>query len=82
MRIFGARHAIRAARIYLLFLPPYSPDPNPIEQAFTKLKHRMRKTQARSRENLWRAVGSILDSFTPDQCANYLPNKGYAAVKT
>jgi len=70
----AVRKAIRAAGAHLPFPPPYSPDLNPVEQAFAKLKHRMRKTKARSRENLWRAVESILDSFTPDQCANYPAN--------
>ena len=76
------REAVRAAGAHLLIPSPYSPDLNPIEQAFAKLKHWMRKTQARSRENLWRAVRSILDSFTPDQCAKHLTNTKYAAVKT
>lgn len=78
----AVRKAIRAVGAHLLFLPPYSPDLNPIEQAFAKLKHWMRKTATRSRDTLWRAVGEILDRFTPDECANYLTNAGYASVKT
>ncbi len=53
-----------------------------IEQAFAKLKHGMRSEAARSRETLWRTVGTILDRFTPEECANYLGNAGYASVKT
>ncbi len=78
----AVRRAIRNAGAHLLFLPPYSPDLNPIEQAFSKLKHWMRNTAARTRETLWRAVGAILDRFTPDECANYFESAGYASVKT
>jgi transposase len=77
----AVRRAIRQVGAHLLFLPPYSPDLNPIEQAFAKLKHWMRKTASRSRDSLWRAVGAIIDRFTPDECANYLKNAGYASVK-
>jgi len=75
------RRAIRAARAHLLFLPPYSPDLNPIEQAFAKTKHWLRNAAARCRETLWRTVGSILNRFTPSECANYFQNAGYASVK-
>jgi transposase len=78
----AVRQAIRAAGAHLLFLPPYSPDLNPIEQAFSKLKHWMREAGARTRDTLWRAVGTILDRFTPEECANYFQNAGYASVKT
>jgi transposase len=78
----AVRRAIRQAGAHLLFLPPYSPDLNPIEQAFAKLKHWMRKTASRSRDSLWRAVGAIIDRFTPDECANSLQHAGYASVKT
>ena len=78
----SVRKAIRAAKAHLLFLPPYSPDLNPIEQTFAKLKHWIRKTAARSQETLWRAVAMVLDRFTPQECANYLTNAGYASVKT
>lgn len=77
----AVRKAIRAAQAHLLFLPPYSPDLNPIEQAFAKLKHWMRNAETRSRETLWRAVGNILDQITQKECANYLVNAGYASVK-
>ncbi len=76
----AVRRAIRAAGAHLLFLPPYSPDLNPIEQAFAKLKHWLRDAAVRTRDALWRAVGTILDRFSPDECANYLANSGYASV--
>jgi transposase len=75
-----ARQAIRAAGAHLLFLPPYSPDLNPIEQFFSKLKHLLRKAQPRTVETTWRKVGELLDLFAPAECANYLKNSGYAAV--
>lgn len=77
----AVRDAIRSVGAHLLFLPPYSPDLNPIEQAFAKLKHWMRDAATRSQETLWRTVGTILDRFTPNECANYLKNAGYASVK-
>ncbi len=76
----AARAAIRNAGAHLLYLPPYSPDLNPIEQAFAKLKHWMRDARARNRETLWHAVGDILDKFTEEECSNYLKNAGYASV--
>ncbi len=75
-----ARAAIRKAGAHLLFLPPYSPDLNPIEQVFSKLKHLMRKEQPRTIEETWRSAGTLLDRFTPQECANYLVNSGYASV--
>jgi len=73
------RKAIRQAKARLLFLPKYSPDLNPIEQVFSKLKHLLRKSQARSYDGLLKAAGGLLDAFDPDECANYLRNSGYAA---
>jgi len=61
----------------LLYLPPHSPDLNPIEQAFAKLKAPPRKAAARTREALWITIGHPLDTFTPDECRNYLANSGY-----
>ena len=72
--------AIRAAGARLWFLPPYSPDLNPIEQVFAKLKHLLRKAAERSKEALWRRIGDLLTQFTPQECANYLVNSGYASV--
>ena len=73
------RKAIREAGARLLFLPKYSPDLNPIEQVFAKLKHLLRKAQARSYDGLTEAVARLLDTFPSDECANYLRNSGYAA---
>lgn len=73
------RRAIRKAGARLLFLPKYSPDLNPIEQVFAKLKHLLRKAQARSYDALLEATAKLLDAFTPGECANYLRNSGYAA---
>jgi transposase len=74
------RKAVRAAGAHLLFLPPYSPDLNPIEQVFAKLKHLLRKAAKRTAETTWRHIGELLDQFPPDECANYPANSGYAAV--
>lgn len=71
------RHAIRAAGAKLFFLPKYSPDLNPIEQVFAKLKQLLRKAAARSFEALCDAIGQILTCFTPQECANYFTNSGY-----
>jgi putative transposase len=76
------RRAIRAAGVKLFFLPKYSPDLNPIEQAFAKIKHGMRQAQKRNVEELWRHLGSLIGTIRPDECANYLENAGYASVKT
>jgi putative transposase len=72
------RQAIRAVGARLLFLPKYSPDLNPIEQVFAKLKHLLRKAAARNFDAVCTAIGQLLDSFTPQECANYLANSGYA----
>jgi transposase len=74
------RKAIRAAGARLLFLPPYSPDLNPIEQVFAKLKTLLRKAAERSVETAWRRIGILLDAFSPHECANYLRNSGYASI--
>lgn len=76
----AVRQAIRAVGAKLIFLPPYSPDLNPIEQVFAKLKHLMRKAAERSVEATWRHAGTLLDDFKPDECARYFKNSGYASV--
>ncbi len=76
------RQLIKAAGARLWFLPPYSPDLNPIEQAFAKIKHWMRMAQKRTIEETWRHIGSLIHTITPNECANYLNNAGYASVKT
>jgi transposase len=75
----AAREAIEAAGARLLFLPPYSPDFNPIEQAFSKLKAHLRKAAERTIHGLWNAIGRILDLYSPQECANYFENAGYDA---
>jgi transposase len=72
------RNAIRSVGARLLFLPPYSPDLNPIEQVFAKLKHLMRKAAERTAEATWKRSGTLLNLFKPDECAKYLANSGYA----
>jgi transposase len=79
-KVSGVRELIEAAGASLLYLPPYSPDLNPIEQLFAKLKHLMRMAEPRTVEATWRKVGQILDLFSPAECANYLKNSGYASV--
>lgn len=74
----AVRKAIRAVGARLLFLPPYSPDLNPIEQVFAKLKHMLRRSQERTTEQTWRRIGTLLENFTPQECCNYLVNSGYA----
>jgi len=76
----AARDAIRAKGAHLIFLPPYSPDLNPIEQVFAKLKHLLRNAEPRDVEATWRKVGQLLDLFSPDECANYFRNSGYVSV--
>jgi transposase len=76
----AVRRAIRAAGAKLFFLPPYSPDLNPIEQVFAKLKTLLRKAAERTVEATWRRIGSLLTAFTPAECANYLANAGYAST--
>lgn len=74
------RQAIRSVGARLLFLPPYSPDLNPIEQMFAKLKHHLRKAAERTAEATWKRIGSLLDAFSAEECANYLVNSGYASA--
>lgn len=75
----GVRAAIGAAGASLLYLPPYSPDFNPIENAFAKLKAMLRKAAARTVEGLWNTIGRIIDAFSPAECANYFTAAGYDA---
>jgi transposase len=76
----AVRQAIRAAGAKLFFLPPYSPDLNPIEQMFAKMKTLLRKADARGVDDTWRRIGALLDCFTPTECANYFKNAGYAST--
>ncbi len=76
-KVAGVREAVAARGASLLDLPPYSPDLNPIEQAFAKLKALLRAVAARTVEELWAAIGSLLDRFSPAECARYLAHRGY-----
>jgi transposase len=77
-KMTGIREAIAAVGASVLYLPPYSPDLNPIEQVFAKLKALLRKAATRSREALWTTIGRLLETFSPTECQNYLANSGYA----
>jgi len=73
----AVRQAIRSAGAKLFFLPKYSPDLNPIEQVFAKLKHLLRKEAARTVEAICSSIGRLLGTYTPQECANYFKNSGY-----
>jgi transposase len=76
-KVAGVRTAIEAAGAMLLFIPPYSPDLNPIEQAFSKLKALLRARKLRTIKALWNALGSLVECFTPQECANFFRHDGY-----
>ena len=75
----AARLAIEATGATLRLLPPYSPDLNPIEKLFSKLKTMLRKAAHRTVDALWREIGTLLETFSPQECANYLKSSGYCA---
>jgi transposase len=77
-KVAGVRQRFEACGATLLYLPPYSPDLNPIELAFAKLKALLRKAAERSIDALWSRIGRILAEFTPQECANYFRHAGYA----
>ncbi len=79
-KVVGVREAIETVGASLLYLPPYSPDFNPIEMAFSKLKALLRKAAERTVEGLWTAIGRLVDVFTPAECANYFAAAGYDAA--
>lgn len=74
----GIAQAIAAQGAQLLYLPPYSPDLNPIEQAFAKLKAKLRQAAERTREGLWQTIGHILELYPPQECRNFFKQAGYA----
>ncbi|WP_155904966.1 IS630 family transposase [Methylopila sp. M107] len=76
----AVREAIRNAGARLAFLPPYSPDLNPIEQVFAKLKHMLRRAQERTVETTWRRIPTLLNDFSAEECRNYIVNAGYASI--
>jgi len=79
-KVAGIRATIEARGAILLYLPPYSPDFNPIENAFAKLKALLRKAAERTIDGLWAAIGRLIDTFTPSECANYFTAAGYDAT--
>ena len=79
-KVAEVRTKIEAAGAQLLYLPPYSPDLNPIELAFSKLKSLLRKAAARSIPDLWKAIGQSIDEFTPQECQNFFAHDGYASA--
>ena len=76
----AVREAIKAAGARLFFLPPYSPDLNPIEQTFSKIKHWMRMASERTVEATWKRVGKLIGTIKPQECQNYFINSGYASI--
>src|SRR5262252_4725146 len=79
-KVAGVREAIEAAGAVLLYLPPYSPDLNPIEQLFAKLKALLRKAAKRTIEGLWSTIGRLLDDLSAEECARYLAHDGYGSI--
>ena len=78
----AVRKAIRTTGARLFFLPPYSPDLNPIEQAFAKIKHLLRKAKQRTITTVWQTIGQILNAFSPEECQNYFINAGWSRLKS
>jgi len=76
-KVIGVRQAIENAGATLLYLPPYSPDFNPIEMAFSKLKAGLKKAALRTIDELWKIIGVLIDQFTPTECQNYFKAAGY-----
>lgn len=76
-KVAGVREIVEAAGAKIFYLPPYSPDLNPIEQVFSKLKTLLRKAMARSFDTLWKTIGRLLALFKPQECNNYFKNAGY-----
>jgi transposase len=79
-KVDGVRQALAAVGASVLFLPPYSPDLNPIEQLFAKLKTALRQLAARTTEELWQAICRLLATTPADECANYLCHCGYGST--
>jgi transposase len=79
-KVHGVRQAITAVGARALYLPPYSPDLNPIERLFSKLKTLLRKAAKRSTEELWKEIGELLNTITSSECANYFASSGYVCT--
>ena len=78
-KVRGVREAILAAKATLLYLPPYSPDLNPIEKLFSKLKALLRKAATRTVDALWKEIGALLGTISPEECANYFASCQYVS---
>jgi transposase len=78
-KVAGIEQAIRAAGAQLLYLPPYSPDYNPIEQVFSKLKTLLRRAATRTVDGLWSAIGKLIVEFAPNECVQYIRHAGYSS---
>ena len=78
----AVRKAIRATGARLFFLPPYSPDLNPIEQVFAKIKHLLRKAKQRTITDVWQTIGHLLNAFPPEECQNYFINSGWSRLNS
>ena len=81
-KVVGVKEAIESVGAKVLYLPPYSPDLNPIEMVFSKLKTLVRKAKVRQVEDLWNKLGELCDVFSPEECLNYFRHAGYAKTKT
>ena len=79
-KVAGVREIVESCGAHILYLPPYSPDLNPIEQVFSKLKNLLRKAMARSYETLWKTIGKLLNLFAKHECQNYFRNSGYGRI--
>lgn len=79
-KVKGVKEAIEATGATLRYLPPYSPDFNPIEKMFSKLKALLRKAAKRTVSDLWDEIGKLLDAFSPDECKNYFASSGYVCA--
>ena len=79
-KVAGVREAIEAVGAHVVYLPPYSPDFNPIELLFAKLKHLVRSAAPRSVDALWNLLGRLVDAFPPRECRHYLGHCGYTAT--
>ena len=79
-KVQGVQQAVAAMGAKVLYLPPYSPDLNPIEKLFSKLKTLLRKAAKRATEELWKEIGKLLDTITADECANYFASSGYVCT--
>lgn len=76
-KVAGVKEAVEAVGAHIRYLPPYSPDLNPIEKLFAKLKALLRKAAPRTVDALWKEIGTLLDRFTPDECSRYFASSGY-----